>query len=88
MLRKHLKDLFLNRLLRLSCMVAMRTKLATFIFELFYDRMSLSIKLRRSIGYFILQTYMPCCLITILSWVSFWINHEATAARVALGELK
>lgn len=50
-----------------------------------YDRMSLSIKLNRSIGYFILQTYMPCLLITILSWVSFWINHEATAARVALG---
>jgi len=22
----------------------------------------------------------------MLSWVSFWINHEATSARVALGE--
>ena len=50
-----------------------------------YDRMSLSMKMHRSIGYFILQTYMPCFLITVLSWVSFWINHEATAARVALG---
>lgn len=23
----------------------------------------------------------------MLSWVSFWINHEATSARVALGKL-
>ena len=22
----------------------------------------------------------------MLSWVSFWINHEATSARVALGK--
>uniref|UniRef100_A0A8C6SL89 Gamma-aminobutyric acid type A receptor beta2 subunit n=1 Tax=Neogobius melanostomus TaxID=47308 RepID=A0A8C6SL89_9GOBI len=36
-------------------------------------------------GYFILQTYMPSILITILSWVSFWINYDASAARVALG---
>uniref|UniRef100_A0A3B5MN78 Neurotransmitter-gated ion-channel transmembrane domain-containing protein n=1 Tax=Xiphophorus couchianus TaxID=32473 RepID=A0A3B5MN78_9TELE len=28
---------------------------------------------------------MPSILITILSWVSFWINYDASAARVALG---
>ncbi|XP_076822491.1 gamma-aminobutyric acid receptor subunit beta-1-like [Clavelina lepadiformis] len=50
-----------------------------------YPRVSLSFKLKRNIGFFVLQTYLPCSLITILSWVSFWINHEATAARVALG---
>ncbi|XP_061743962.1 gamma-aminobutyric acid receptor subunit beta-3 [Nerophis ophidion] len=50
-----------------------------------YPRLSLSFKLRRNIGYFILQTYMPSTLITILSWVSFWINYDASAARVALG---
>ncbi|KAL7843883.1 hypothetical protein SRHO_G00224220 [Serrasalmus rhombeus] len=48
-------------------------------------RLSLSFKLKRNIGYFILQTYMPSILITILSWVSFWINYDASAARVALG---
>ncbi|KAI4828402.1 hypothetical protein KUCAC02_022498 [Chaenocephalus aceratus] len=48
-------------------------------------RLSLSFKLK-SIGYLlILQTYMPSILITILSWVSFWINYDASAARVALG---
>ena len=52
-----------------------------------YPRLSLSFKLKRNIGYFILQTYMPSILITILSWVSFWINYDASAARVALGRI-
>ncbi|ESP02384.1 hypothetical protein LOTGIDRAFT_138579 [Lottia gigantea] len=50
-----------------------------------YKRLSLYFTLRRNIGYFIFQTYLPSILIVMLSWVSFWINHEATSARVALG---
>ncbi|CAJ0599638.1 unnamed protein product [Cylicocyclus nassatus] len=50
-----------------------------------YQRLSLVFQLQRSVGYFIFQTYLPCVLIVMLSWVSFWINHEATSARVALG---
>lgn len=53
-----------------------------------YQRLSLSFKLQRNIGYFIFQTYLPSILIVMLSWVSFWINHEATSARVALGKFK
>lgn len=52
-----------------------------------YQRLSLSFELKRSIGFFIFQTYMPSILIVALSWVSFWINHEATSARVALGNV-
>lgn len=52
-----------------------------------YQRLSLSFKLQRNIGYFVFQTYLPSILIVMLSWVSFWINHEATSARVALGQL-
>lgn len=53
-----------------------------------YQRLSLSFKLKRNIGYFVFQTYLPSILIVMLSWVSFWINHEATSARVALGTKK
>jgi len=49
-------------------------------------RLGLSFELKRNVGYFIYQTYLPSILIVMLSWVSFWINHEATAARVALGK--
>lgn len=52
-----------------------------------YQRLSLSFKLKRNIGYFVFQTYLPSILIVMLSWVSFWINHEATSARVALGKI-
>ncbi|XP_067949021.1 gamma-aminobutyric acid receptor subunit beta-like [Watersipora subatra] len=50
-----------------------------------YQRLSLSFLLKRHIGYFVFQTFLPSILIVMLSWVSFWINHEATSARVALG---
>ncbi|XP_055333467.1 gamma-aminobutyric acid receptor subunit beta-like isoform X2 [Paramacrobiotus metropolitanus] len=49
-----------------------------------YQRLFLKFTLKRNIGYFVFQTYLPCILIVMLSWVSFWINHEATSARVAL----
>lgn len=38
-------------------------------------------------GYFTIQTYIPCTLIVVLSWVSFWINKDAVPARTSLGEL-
>lgn len=43
--------------------------------------------LRRDIGYFLIQVYVPSILIVILSWVSFWINVDAIPARVSLGLL-
>ena len=43
--------------------------------------------LRRDVGYFIIQVYVPSMLIVILSWVSFWINVEASPARVSIGLL-
>ncbi|CAG5129609.1 unnamed protein product, partial [Candidula unifasciata] len=42
-------------------------------------------KLSRHTGYFLINLYLPCCLLVVLSWVSFWINREATADRIALG---
>ena len=43
--------------------------------------------LRREIGFFLIQVYVPSILIVILSWVSFWINVDAIPARVSLGLL-
>uniref|UniRef100_A0A0N4Z0B2 Neur_chan_LBD domain-containing protein n=1 Tax=Parastrongyloides trichosuri TaxID=131310 RepID=A0A0N4Z0B2_PARTI len=40
---------------------------------------------KRQQGFYILQIYTPSSLIVIMSWVSFWINKEASPARVALG---
>ncbi|CAL4086160.1 unnamed protein product [Meganyctiphanes norvegica] len=42
-------------------------------------------ELKRRLGYYLFHTYMPTCLIVIMSWVSFWIKPEAAPARVTLG---
>ncbi|XP_030836772.1 gamma-aminobutyric acid receptor subunit beta-2-like [Strongylocentrotus purpuratus] len=50
-----------------------------------YPRLALTFRIKRNVGFFFLQTYLPSILLVMLSWVSFWINHEATSARVSLG---
>ena len=44
-----------------------------------------SFHLQRHMGNFLIQVYGPCVLLVVLSWVSFWLNREATADRVSLG---
>ncbi|XP_078078544.1 gamma-aminobutyric acid receptor subunit gamma-3 isoform X3 [Mustelus asterias] len=50
-----------------------------------YVVMTLYFDLSRRMGYFTIQTYIPCILTVVLSWVSFWIKKDATPARTALG---
>lgn len=52
-----------------------------------YPCLEINFVLKRDIGFFLIQLYIPSLLIVILSWVSFWINVEATPARVSLGLL-
>lgn len=42
-------------------------------------------KFKRRLGYYLFHTYIPTCLIVIMSWISFWIKPEAAPARVTLG---
>ena len=36
--------------------------------------------------YVLVQVYGPCILLVVISWVSFWLNREATSDRISLGE--
>ncbi|CRL04832.1 CLUMA_CG017885, isoform A [Clunio marinus] len=49
-----------------------------------FSTLQVSFNLQRHTGYFLIQVYVPCILIVILSWVSFWIHREATSDRVGL----
>ena len=46
------------------------------------------VALQRHTGYFLIQIYLPCTLLVVLSWVGFWLNREATSDRVGLGEMR
>ncbi|XP_032915564.1 gamma-aminobutyric acid receptor subunit gamma-1 isoform X2 [Catharus ustulatus] len=50
-----------------------------------YIIMTIFFDLSRRMGYFTIQTYIPCILTVVLSWVSFWINKDAVPARTSLG---
>ena len=42
--------------------------------------------LQRHMGNFVIQVYGPCVLLVVISWVSFWLNREATSDRISLGK--
>lgn len=50
-----------------------------------FSVVQVSFNMQRHTGYFLIQVYVPCILIVVLSWVSFWIHREATSDRVGLG---
>ncbi|MEQ2210662.1 hypothetical protein XENOCAPTIV_017382, partial [Xenoophorus captivus] len=50
-----------------------------------YPRLVFHFELKRSILYFILETYVPSSLLVVLSWVSFWISLSSVPARICIG---
>ncbi|MBN3294084.1 GBRA4 protein, partial [Polypterus senegalus] len=50
-----------------------------------YIVMTVYFHLKRKMGYFMIQTYIPCIMTVILSQVSFWINKESVPARTVFG---
>lgn len=50
-----------------------------------YSTLLVSFHLQRHMGDFVIQVYGPCILLVVISWVSFWLNREATSDRISLG---
>uniref|UniRef100_A0AC34F0M0 Neurotransmitter-gated ion-channel transmembrane domain-containing protein n=1 Tax=Panagrolaimus sp. ES5 TaxID=591445 RepID=A0AC34F0M0_9BILA len=50
-----------------------------------YVRLYFEIILSRNIGFYLMNIIIPSVLIVMISWVSFWLNREASPARVGLG---
>ncbi|GMR42059.1 hypothetical protein PMAYCL1PPCAC_12253, partial [Pristionchus mayeri] len=50
-----------------------------------YVRLIAFFLFKRSIGFYIIQIYLPSILIVVISWVSFWLSRDATPARIGLG---
>ena len=56
-----------------------------FLFAGNFTCLEVIFKFRRRLGYYLFHTYIPTCLIVMMSWISFWIKPEAVPARVTLG---
>lgn len=50
-----------------------------------YSNLELTIKLRRNIGYYLTEVFIPDILIVVMSWVSFWLHPVAVPGRISLG---
>ncbi|XP_068695496.1 gamma-aminobutyric acid receptor subunit beta-like [Montipora foliosa] len=50
-----------------------------------YSLLTIEFDLHRRLGFHMIQIYLPCYLIVVLAWVSFWVDREQTAARIAMG---
>jgi len=50
-----------------------------------YSCLRVDLIFQRKLSYYIVTIYVPCCMLVIVSWVSFWLDANAIPARVALG---
>ncbi|CAG2162727.1 unnamed protein product [Oppiella nova] len=50
-----------------------------------YSCLKVDLQFKREFSYYLIQIYIPCCMLVIVSWVSFWLDPNAIPARVSLG---
>lgn len=50
-----------------------------------YSCLKVDLYFKREFSYYLIQIYIPCCMLVIVSWVSFWLDQGAVPARVSLG---
>uniref|UniRef100_A0A452E9T0 Gamma-aminobutyric acid type A receptor subunit theta n=1 Tax=Capra hircus TaxID=9925 RepID=A0A452E9T0_CAPHI len=50
-----------------------------------YVRLILRFLVKREVTGYLVQIYWPSILTTVVSWISFWMNYESSAARVTVG---
>ncbi|XP_047487839.1 glycine receptor subunit beta-type 4-like [Penaeus chinensis] len=50
-----------------------------------YSCLVAEFRMRRSIGFHLVQSYLPTTLIVVISWVSFWMDVDSVPGRTTLG---
>ncbi|XP_004645188.1 gamma-aminobutyric acid receptor subunit theta [Octodon degus] len=48
-------------------------------------RLVMKFQVKRDMNSYLLHFFWPTILTTILSWISFWMSHDSSAARVIIG---
>lgn len=63
------------------------TKKIACLFSGEYSCLKVDLIFKREFSYYLIQIYIPCCMLVIVSWVSFWLDQGAVPARVSLGNV-
>ncbi|XP_050299103.1 uncharacterized protein LOC126737992 [Anthonomus grandis grandis] len=50
-----------------------------------YSMLTFKFKLRREVGYYIMDYFLPSMFLVVTSWVTFWLQADASAPRTVLG---
>ncbi|XP_023319739.1 glutamate-gated chloride channel [Eurytemora carolleeae] len=50
-----------------------------------YSCLKVELIFKREFSYYLITIYVPCCMLVIVSWVSFWLDQNAIPARLSLG---
>lgn len=50
-----------------------------------YSRLNVQFQLKREVGHYIMDYYVPSILLVVVSWVSFWLDPNAVPGRTTLG---
>jgi len=50
-----------------------------------YSCLRVELLFARQLSFFVVTVYVPCTMTVSVSWMSFWLDHKAVPARVALG---
>ncbi|KAF0886515.1 GBRT protein, partial [Crocuta crocuta] len=61
------------------------TSKEVFLYTGSYVRLILRFLVQREVTSYLVQIYWPTVLTTVVSWISFWMNYESSAARVTVG---
>lgn len=51
-----------------------------------YSALKFTFKLGREVGYYLMDYFIPSMMIVAMSWVTFWLQADASAPRITLGK--
>ena len=60
---------------------------ATNIHHLFpgnFTVLTATFEFKRRVGYYLLQVYLPCAILVMLSWIAFWMDKRDTGNRLTV----
>ncbi len=51
-----------------------------------YSCLRVELTFARQLSFFIVTIYVPCFMIVVVSWMSFWIDHKAVSWKSLVAE--